>query len=136
MIVVDTNVLSEVMRPAPDPAVVTWLERHGAEIVIASVTLAELLFGVLRLPDGARKQLLGEAIESTVAAVEVLPFGQAEAAAYAAIRAAQEAAGLVAGGADIQIAAIAATGYHQLATRNTSHFAGSGVVVVNPWTDR
>jgi predicted nucleic acid-binding protein len=68
--------------------------------------------------------------------IPVLSFGESEAAAYATIRASQEAIGVNPGPLDLQIAAITATGGHALATRNVKHFEGSGIEVVNPWTDR
>ena len=135
MIIVDTNVLSEAMRPSPEPAVLTWLERHGAEIAVTSVTVAELLFGTSRLPTGARKRALEAAIDSMLNAIDVLPFGVGEAAVYADIRSRQESLGIVAGALDVEIAAIARAGAHSLATRNVKHFAGADVALINPWTD-
>lgn len=135
MIIVDTNALSEALKPAPEPAVTRWIGRHGTELVVTAITAAELLFGVARLPDGARKQALAEEIASVLAAFDVLPFGEDEAGAFASIRSAQEAAGMIAGTMDIQIAAIAKTGHHSLATRNVKHFRGTGLTLINPWTD-
>lgn len=135
VIIVDTNVLSEAMRPVPEPAVTDWLRHHGAEIVVTSVTAAELLFGASRLPEGARKRALESAIASVLEAVEVLPFGRQQAALYASIRSHQESVGIVAGSLDVQIAAIAKAGGHTLATRNVKHFEGAGIPLINPWTD-
>lgn len=135
MIILDTNVFSEAMRPDPDEHVAAWLERYGTELATTSVTVAELRFGAARLPEGARKQTLEAALDASLAGVTVLPFGEPEAVVYAMIRAAQEAAGVVVGALDAQIAAIAATGGHSLATRNVKHFIGAGIAVVNPWTD-
>jgi len=136
VIILDTNVLSETMRPAPNEAVIAWVERHGADIATTAITVAELRYGVERLPVGSRKRALETVLDSGLAGIPVLPFGEPEAVAYAAIRAAHEAAGVVAGTFDVQIAAIAAIGGHALATRNIKHFDGAGIAVVNPWVDQ
>lgn len=136
MIILDTNVFSEAMRPRPDDQVAAWLERYGTELATTSITVAELRFGAARLPEGARKRALTAALDASLAGVTVLPFGESEADVYATIRAAQEAAGVGAGALDVQIAAIAATGGHSLATRNVKHFDGAGIDVVNPWVEQ
>lgn len=136
MIILDTNIFSEAMRPGPDEHVAAWLERHGTELATTSITVAELRFGAARLPEGARKRTLDAALDASLAGVTVLPFGEPEAVAYALIRSAQESAGMVVGALDVQIAAIAAAGGHSLATRNGKHFDGTGIAVVNPWVDR
>jgi predicted nucleic acid-binding protein len=135
VIILDTNVFSEAMRPEPHEHVAAWLERHGTELVTTSITVAELRFGAARLPEGVRKRALEAALDASLAGVTVLPFGESEAVVYATIRAAQEAAGVAAGALDCQIAAIAATGGHSLATRNLKHFDGAGLTIMNPWTD-
>ena len=135
MIILDTNVLSETMRVTPDEAVIGWVERHGADIATTAITVAELRTE-WRDYDGFRKRALETVLDSGLAGIPVLPFGEPEAVAYAAIRAAHEAAGVVAGAFDVQIAAIAAIGGHALATRNIKHFDGTGIAVVNPWVDQ
>lgn len=124
------------MRAEPDATVLAWIERHGAEIATTAITVAELRHGVARLPEGARKRALELVLDSGLVGIPVLPFGEPEAVEYATVRAAREAAGVVAGAFDVQIAAIAAAGGHSLATRNTKHFEGAGIAVANPWVDQ
>jgi predicted nucleic acid-binding protein len=135
VIILDTNVLSETMRAEPDEAVTSWFAQHSAEVATTAITVAELRYGVARLPDGARKRALTEVLDAGLAGIPVLSFGELEAFAFATIRTAQEAAGVNSGSLDVQIAAIAATGGHRLATRNVKHFDGTGITVVNPWTE-
>lgn len=138
MIVLDTNVIAEVFRPHPAPKVVEWLVSLTGEVAITAVTLAELLVGVHRLPDGRRKTVLTTRV---VAAVEpyrtgeaVLPFDDAAADEYAEILVAREAAGLPISTADAQIAAICRARRAACATRNLKDFAMTGVELVDPWS--
>jgi len=135
VIILDTSVFSEAMRPEPHEHVAAWLEGHGAELVTTSITVSELRFGAARLPQGVRKRTLEAALDASLAGVTVLPFGEPEVVAYARIRAAQEAAGVAAGALDVQIAAIAAVGGHSLATRNVKHFERAGITVIDPWVE-
>ncbi|MCR6713481.1 MAG: type II toxin-antitoxin system VapC family toxin [Demequina sp.] len=135
MIILDTNVLSETMRTEPDEAVTSWFAQHSAEVATTAITVAELRYGVARLPEGVRKRALTAVLDAGLAGIPVLSFGELEAFAFATIRAALEAAGMNSGSLDVQIAAIAATGGHALATRNVKHFEGAGIAVMNPWTD-
>lgn len=136
MIVLDTNVVSEAMKPAPDLAVRTWLNDQVAEtLYLSSVTLAELLFGIAALPEGRRKKALAETLDGLLALFDdrVLPFDTAAARHYADL-AATARAGKGFPTPDGYIAAIVASKGFTIATRDTSPFEAAGVPVVNPWT--
>jgi toxin FitB len=137
VIVLDTNVISEVFRPEPAPRVVTWLEDLTGEVAITAVTLAELLAGVRRLPGGQRRSALAErihlAVEPYRATRAILPFDVAAAEQYADVLAARERAGRPIHSADAQIAAICRVHGATCATRNVKDFDGTGVDVVDPW---
>lgn len=138
MIVLDTNVISELFRRVPDAGVVSWLESLDGDVAITAVTLAELLAGVRRLPEDGRKSELAAAV---VAAVEpyrdghaVLPFDDSCADAFADILYARERAGLPITTADAQIAAICRTHGAVCATRNMKDFVKTGVDLIDPWS--
>jgi predicted nucleic acid-binding protein len=137
MIVLDTNVLSELMRPAPDGRVTGWVAaRPAVSLFTTTITQAEILYGVALLPDGRRKQSLSEAVQGLFDedfAGRVLPFDGAAAHAYAVVAAMRRQAGQPIAQLDAQIAAICRSRGAALATRNTDDFAGCGVDVVNPW---
>lgn len=137
MIVVDTNVLSELVRRQPDPVVLDWLDARIAEdLAITSISVAELLYGVARLPDGKRKRALAEAVAEMVTvdfAGRVLPFDGLAAACYAELVSARERAGRPIGMADGQIAAICLAEGAALATRNGRDFEGIGIELFDPW---
>ncbi|SRR5579875_772841 len=136
MIIVDTTVVSELVRPAPAPAVVRWVRtRAGRELCTASITLAEIRYGLARLPEGRRKRELTITAEEVFAAFEeqVLPFDAPAAAHYAAIAYARERAGAPLDGFGAQIAAICRAHQAVLATRNLKDFRGTGVDVIDPW---
>ncbi|GII80279.1 ribonuclease VapC [Sphaerisporangium rufum] len=136
MIVFDTNVISELMRSQPSAAVVDWVRSQpGRELYTTSVTLAEVTFGIERLPDGNRKQLLKTVADEVFATFEeqVLPFDAAAARPYAVVVTERERAGLPIDGFDAQIAAICRTHGAALATRNIKDFHGTGVEVIDPW---
>lgn len=140
MIVLDTNVVSEVMRPVPDPAVLAWVDAQPAdELYLTSMTVAELLYGVARLPAGKRRERLAEQVGRLVDelfAGRVLPFDSAASGMYARVASARERAGAPISVADAVIAATAASASAvKLATRNVSDFAGTGLTVVDPWSD-
>ncbi|MBS1848185.1 MAG: type II toxin-antitoxin system VapC family toxin [Actinobacteria bacterium] len=138
MIVLDTNVISEIFRPSPEPRVVDWLARLEGDVAITSVTLAELLAGVRRLPDGRRKDALarriGEAIEPYRGTRSMLPFDDVAADRYADVLVAREDAGAPIATADAQIAAICLVHGATCATRNVKDFAHTGVDLVDPWS--
>lgn len=138
MIVVDTNVLSALMRSAPDLQVVTWLDRQPAESVwITSITLFEARLGLALLPKGRRRQhleaalarLLEEDLEN-----RVLDFDSAAATRAASLAAERQKAGRPVDMRDTQIAGIVLARRATLATRNVRHFGDLAVPVVDPWT--
>ena len=138
MIVLDTNVGSEMMRPAPDPSVLNWLNTQVAEeLWLNSVVVSELLFSIARLPAGARKRQLAETFAAMLEqdfAGRILPFDLEAAVIYAELAAGGEAKGRPVDMADAQIAAICLAQGAMLATRNLKHFEGLGLVLVNPWS--
>lgn len=138
MIVVDTNVLSELTRPAPSPTVVDWFRRNAHLIAIPTVALGEMRYGVARLPDGKRKRSLAKALDALVDrfAASVLAYDVQAANACGDILASAEAAGRPMALADAQIAAIAKVAQAQLATRNVSDFAVARVQLIDPWQTR
>jgi toxin FitB len=136
VIVFDTNVISELMRSEPSPVVAGWVRsRRASELYTTSITLAEVRCGILRLPDGSRKQLLTAVADEVFAAFEeqVLPFDVEAAARYAAIVNERDRAGLPIDGFDAQIAAICRSHGAALATRNLKDFHSTGIEVFDPW---
>jgi len=138
MILLDTNVLSELMRPDPNLGVVQWLNRRpDSEIWICSVTVAEIRLGISLLPEGKRSRTLLAAAEQTFQddfSERCLPFDCEAAGHYAHIVAKRKQQGLPVSVEDAQIAAVALTASLVLATRNTKDFASlDGLQVVNPW---
>ena len=139
MIVLDTNVVSEPMRPHGSPAVQAWLDRQVAEtLYLTATSLSELLVGIDILPGGRRKKNLGVALRELMGLLfgsRILPFDQAAAIAYASMVGRARTAGRAISVADGQIAAIAATHGFIVATRDTEPFVAAGVAVVNPWEE-
>lgn len=137
MIVVDTNVLSEPMRPRPEPRVLAWLRRNSALLAVPTVAIGELRYGVARLPSGRRKASLEDAMDALVTrfAGAVISYDVLAARACGDILAAAEAAGRPMDLADAQIAACARVSRARLATRNIQHFATTGLDLINPWTE-
>ena len=137
MIVIDTNVVSELMRLTPEPAVMAWFSRqNSAELYLTAVNEAELRAGAAILPAGQRRDRLSAEIDATVRedfAGRVLPFDSAAARVYAAIAASRGSRGRPMLDADCQIAAIARSRDMAVATRNVRDFADTGVTAVNPW---
>ncbi len=137
MIVVDTNVLSELLRPAPDATVVAWLDSLlTADVATTAVTAAELLYGAMRLPAGRRREALVEAVRALLAEDfrgRIEPFDAGSAEHYAVVVSRREQLGRPISSADAQIAAICRTHQAALATRNTSDFEHTGVELVDPW---
>lgn len=137
MIILDTNVVSELMKPAPSVSVVRWIALQPAmSLYTTSITEAEVLHGVMLLPAGKRRHGLQAAAEAMFGedfARRVLPFGSDAARAYAAIAAVRRRAGRPISHFDAQIAAIARSTRAALATRNTADFEGCGITLINPW---
>ena len=135
MIVLDTNVVSELAKPTPDRAVVDWVDGQ-VELAIAAPSLGELRFGVARLPEGRRRTALSEAIDRFVSDDLdglVLAFDAMCADAYGCIVAARERAGRAIGICDAQIAAICGVHGAVLATRNVRDFLDTGIEIADPW---
>ncbi len=137
MIVLDTNVLSELLRPTPAPQVEAWLAaQDGAGVYFTAVGEAELRHGVAILPAGRRRDALAQAIEGMLDEDfrdRILPFDREAARAYAAIAAERRAAGRPISQFDCQIAAIARAHGASVATRNTGDYEGCGLAVIDPW---
>lgn len=137
MIILDTNVVSEAMRPRGAPALRTWLDHQVAETLYLTATgLSELLLGIELLPEGRRKEGLGAALAELVLELfesRVLPFDGQAATLYAPIVVAARVKGRVISVADGQIAAIAAVHGFAVATRDTAPFEAAGIAVLNPW---
>lgn len=136
-ILLDTNVLSELLRAQPEPAVLAWFSRQSADdLYVSAVTQAEMLLGVRLLPTGKRRAQLEQALQAMFNedfAGRTLPFDAAAATAYADIVASRRKAGRPISQFDAQIAAIAHARRADLATRNESDFEACGVALVNPW---
>ncbi|MEW6486939.1 MAG: type II toxin-antitoxin system VapC family toxin [Thermodesulfobacteriota bacterium] len=136
MIVLDTNVVSEAMKPQPHPAVQTWLDAQAAEtLYLSSVTLAELLFGIGTLPAGRRRDALAQVLEGLLELFEdrVLAFDADAARHYAGLAVSARAAGKGLPTPDGYIAAIAAARGFTVATRDVAPFQAAGLAVINPW---
>lgn len=136
MILLDTNVVSEAMKPQPSHEVLAWLDAQSAEtLFISSVTVAELMFGVGALPAGTRREKLTSALDGVVALFgpRILPFDLAAAHRYAALAISARRAGRGFPTPDGYIAAIAAAHGFSVASRDTSAFMAAGVQVIDPW---
>ncbi len=136
MIVLDTNVVSETMRPEPDANALEWLNAQSAEtLYLSSITLVELWFGIAALPGGARKRRLERAVDGLLDLFigRVLPFDEDAARRYAAIAVAAREAGRPLPVANGYLAATAAAHGFAVATRNTRDFRDTGVELINPW---
>jgi hypothetical protein len=139
VIVLDTNVVSELIRPNPSPAVLAWARaQDAAAIFTTAVCEAELLFGIAAMPDGRRREMLARAVEAilgTILGGRVLPFDRAAARIYGMLAAESRRTGRPVGIADLQIAAIARARHASaIATRNTGHFTDCGVPLIDPWS--
>jgi len=138
MIVLDTNVVSEAMKPEPDAAVRAWLNDQAAEtLYLSSVTLAELLFGIRALPAGNRKNMLDRALNELLELFKdrVLPFDTDAARHYADLAMTAKDGGRGFPTADGYIAAVATSRGFIVASRDTSPYEAAGVIVINPWKD-
>jgi len=139
-VLIDTHVLSELLRARPDTTVLAWFASQPANgLFVSAVTQAEMLLGAQRLPAGQRKQRLEQALEAMFLqdfAGRVLPFDSSCAAAHAVVVATRRRAGTPISQFDGQIAAIALSRRLGLATRNVSEFEGCGLALTNPWHTR
>jgi len=137
MILLDTNVVSEPLRQAPETRVVDWIDAQLLEtLYLSAITVAELRAGVALLPSGKRRTGLHESLEKRVLPLftgRVLPFDLACTKAYAKLMAKARSAGLVIAAADAYIAAIAVSNGFAVATRDTTPFKAAGATVINPW---
>ncbi len=137
MIILDTNVVSEPMKPNANPAVQRWLDQQVAEtLYLTAINLSELLVGIEILPDGKRKEGLDTALAELVARLfgsRILSFDQQAAMVYAPLVNRARIGGRIISVADGQIAAIAAVHGFAVATRDTEPFFAAGVTVINPW---
>lgn len=136
MIVLDTNVISEFMRPEPAEQVVRWLDRiEQHEIWTASVVLAEISAGIAQLPAGARQTRLAHAFDAMreMFTEQVLDFDSAAAVEYGRVVARRSRLGRPISVVDAQLAAIGIATGGTIATRNTADFTGTNVELVDPW---
>ncbi len=137
MIILDTNIVSEIMRPNPSSKVVAWVAGQAApNLYLSAVNEAELMYGVEILPPGRRRERLRQEVEGMLREDfegRILPFDSAAAQAYALIAATRRAAGRPINHADCQIAAIARSREASVATRDVDDFEGIGITVINPW---
>ena len=137
MILLDTNVVSEPLRPTPDTRVVEWIDAQALEtLFLSAITVAELRARVALLPAGKRRAGLQESLETRVLplfAGRVLSFDLGCTQAYAKLMANARASGLAVASADGYIAAIAAANGMAVATRDTGPFEAAGAAVINPW---
>jgi hypothetical protein len=137
MILLDTNVISEAMKPEPHPSVRDWLDAQAAEtLFLSSVTIAELMFGIGALPKGKRKDNLTAALDGVLELFEerILPFETQAARRYADLAIKARAAGKGFPTPDGYIAGIAAAHGFAVASRDTSAFNAAGLTVIDPWT--
>jgi predicted nucleic acid-binding protein len=138
MILLDTNILSELMRPTPEAAVEQWLaDQPAASVFISAITEAELRYGLALMPPGKRRSALAVEIENMLGedfSGRILPFDSPAAVAFAEIAAERRQAGRPISQADAQVAAIARSRGAALATRNVPDFEGCGVEIINPWS--
>jgi hypothetical protein len=137
MIVLDTNVVSEPMRPGGNPRVQQWLDRQAAEtLYLTATSLSELLTGIEMSPEGKRKQGLDTALAEVLARLfgdRILPFDRPAAIVYARLVRRARTAGHMLSVVDAQIAAIATVHKFTVATRDILPFQAAGVPVINPW---
>jgi len=139
VIILDTDVLSEVLKPLPSSTVLAWLAaRTPSAVFTTTITLAEILYGVEALPRGKRRTGLLSAVEKMFAAEfdgHILPFDEDAARLFAAIVASRDAAGRPISQLDAMIAAIARSHRAAVATRNAADFTGCGMQVIDPWAE-
>lgn len=137
MILLDTNVISEPWRPAPDNSVLTWLDAQAIEtLFISAISIAELRFGIATMPMGKRQTILHDRLEGEVLPLfdgRILPFDVGASQFYAELMAGSRTSGKAIAKADGYIAATASKNHLAVATRDTSPFEAAGLRVINPW---
>ena len=137
MVLLDTNVVSELLLDSPSPEVLAWVDDlPTCQLLVTAVTEAEVRTGIAFLPEGARRKGLVDAADRTLGGLfagRILPFDSAAACIYADIAATRRATGRPISQSDCQIAAIARSRDMVVATRNVRDFSGTGVKVINPW---
>ena len=137
MIMLDTNVISESLRPAPESRVLDWINTQAIEtLYLSAISVAELRFGAALLPPGKRKTKLRNNLENKLLPLftgRVLPFDFAVTEAYAEVMSRARMSGQSISTADGYIAATAAANKMIIASRDTSPFAAAGLEVINPW---
>ncbi|MGL5866878.1 MAG: type II toxin-antitoxin system VapC family toxin [Dermatophilaceae bacterium] len=137
MIVLDTTILSELMRASPHPGVVAWVDHQArSTLFVTTLTLAEIRFGIAALPRGRRRSTLHQAFENGIRpllADRVLAFDEAAATEYATLRAAARAVGTTVSDADALIAATTSAHQFAIATRDGTPFQAMGLHVINPF---
>ncbi len=135
MILLDTNVLSELTKPTPSACVVAWLDDNEPRLALSSVTLAELRYGIARLPEGKRKASLLRFWEATIDRFRgrTFVFDERAAKIYGDIVAKAEKRGKQLHVADAEIAATALAHRMSVATRDIDDFKAAGVTIINPW---
>lgn len=135
MIIIDTNVVSELMRAAPTPNVATWAVASDPQLFLTTLTVAEIRYGIARLPDGVRKQTITSAADQllTTFSHRIVHFDLAAANAYGDLVARCEAQGRPISVFDAQIAAVCQAHGASLATRNIKDFEATGIAVIDPW---
>lgn len=140
MIILDTNVISELWKAAPDPDAQAWVDAQMVEtLYLSAITVAELRFGLVVMPEGKRRTIYQDRLEREVLPAfsgRVLPFDLDASQAYAELMARARAVGKAIGAADGYIAATAAARGLKVATRDTSPFETAGLTVINPWCQR
>ena len=140
MIILDTNIVSELLRPVPEPKVEAWLAAQDrGKVYLTAISEAELRYGMTILADGKRRDALTEAVDAMLRGNfqdRILPFDSTAAEAYAAIAAERHGAGRPISQFDCQIAAISRAQGATVATRNTKDFEGCGIEIIDPWTGR
>lgn len=137
MIVLDTNVISEVFNPVPDPRVAAWLQqRPDGEVFLTAITRGELLYGAHILPAGRRRETLIAGLQRIFEIRfqnRILPYDETAADAYAELAAIRRAQGRPSSQSDLMIAGIVRSHGARLATRNLRDFEGCGISLFDPW---
>lgn len=140
MILLDTNIVSEIMRPMPYPTVLSWFNQQQiGQVYVSAVTEAEIRYGAALLPAGRRRTALQKEIEGVFAedfSDHVLPFDHDAAPHFAAVTAHRRSLGRPIAMADAMIAAIALANGCRLATRNVKDFADTGADVIDPFAEK